>query len=106
MSDIFTNIKAIGIVSIAKHHGLKVSEDERAFSPCPACGAITRHTKRSDPRPACVVIHAGSGWQCIQCESKGDTVDLLARLLNGGKRPADPPEAYPPPTHYLAPRPP
>jgi hypothetical protein len=90
MSDVFTNIKSIGVANIAASHGCTVTS--AGFFPCPACGATNRHTKRQDPRPACLVIKEGNAWQCLQCAATGDTVDLLARFLNQGKRPSNPQE--------------
>ena len=90
MSDIFTDIKAVGIAGIASKYGCEVSK--LGFTPCPACGASTRHTKRKDGRPACLIVQADNGWMCLQCEAKGDSVDLLARFLNAGKRPTSPGE--------------
>jgi len=90
VSDIFTDIKAIGIAGIASKYGCEVSK--QGFTPCPACGASTRHTKRKDGRPSCLIVQADNGWLCLQCEAKGDTVDLLARFINGGKRPTSPGE--------------
>ena len=86
MLDIFSEIKAVGVADIAAKYGCEVSK--LGFTPCPVCGASTRHTKRKDGRPACLIIQGNNGWMCLQCEAKGDTVDLLARFLNGGKRPS------------------
>jgi hypothetical protein len=87
VSDAFQAIAAVGVESIALRHGCKV--EANSFSPCPSCGATTRHTKRKDKRLACVIVQSGRGWLCLQCNSKGDTVDLYARLHNLGKRPTD-----------------
>lgn len=91
MPDIFSSIKSYGVAALAAHHGLTVQAD-KSFGPCPACGAKHRHTKRHDPRLACIIVQSGNGWECIQCNAKGDTVDLVARLYNGGKKPSRPDE--------------
>ena len=88
--DVFTEIKNYGIAAIAKQYGYTL--DKTGFSPCPACGATTRHTKRKDKRLACIIVQAGNGWVCLQCGVKGDTVDFTARTLLGGKRPTSPGE--------------
>jgi hypothetical protein len=85
MPDIFQEINSVGVLKVAELNGLEVKD--RTFGPCPACGAKTRHTKRHDSRLACLAVQSGYGWVCIQCDSKGDTVDLYARLSNGGERP-------------------
>ncbi len=90
--DIFSEIRGYGISSIASRYGCEVDKTGRAFSPCPVCGSKTRHTKRKDVRPACIIVQGGNGWMCLQCEAKGDTVDLLARLVNQGRRPERPDE--------------
>jgi hypothetical protein len=90
VSDIFTDIKAVGIAAIASKYGCEVSK--LGFTPCPVCGASTRHTKRKDGRPSCIIVQSDNGWMCLQCDAKGDTVDLLARFINGGKRPTSPGE--------------
>ena len=87
MSDAFQAIAAIGVERIALSHGAEVVDN--SFSPCPACGAVTRHTKRKDKRLACVIVQSGRGWLCLQCEAKGDSVDLFARLHNQGRRPSN-----------------
>ena len=86
MSDAFQAIAAKGIEVIARSHGITVVSN--SFSPCPACGSVTRHTKRKDKRLACVIVQSGNGWLCLQCNAKGDSVDLFARLHNHGKRPS------------------
>jgi hypothetical protein len=86
--DVFSEIKQYGIAAIAKQNGYLV--ENSTFSPCPACGAKTRHTKRKDPRLSCLIVQGGSGWLCLQCQAKGDSVDLLARILNQGIRPTTP----------------
>jgi len=85
MPDIFSEINAIGVLRVAEQAGLEVKST--TFGPCPVCGAKLRHTKRNDPRLACLAVQSGRGWVCIQCDAKGDTVDLYARLGNGGERP-------------------
>lgn len=85
--DIFSSIRNAGSLAIASKYGCKIVNN--TFSPCPACGATTRHTKRKDPRLACIAVKAGQGWLCLQCGAKGDSVDLFARFNNGGNRPKD-----------------
>lgn len=53
--------------------------------PSSACGAIRRHSKSSDKRPAAQVVHDGKGWTCFQCDAKGDASDLAACLVLGHK---------------------
>jgi len=85
VDDKFQAISALGVEAIIRGHGGIVTSN--SFSPCPACQAITRHTKRKDKRLACVIVQSGRGWLCLQCGAKGDSVDLFARLYNHGKRP-------------------
>jgi hypothetical protein len=86
--DIFSDIKQYGIPSLLEQYGYKI--DKSGFAPCPACKASYRHTKRQDPRLACIVVQGGQGWVCLQCGAKGDTVDLVARTLGDGSRPTSP----------------
>lgn len=83
----FQDINQRGILATAKALGLEVTENPLAFGPCPSCSNKTRHTKRKDKRLACIIVHGGFGFQCLQCGVTGDSVNLLALAVNRGKRP-------------------
>lgn len=52
---------------------------------CPVCGAECRHTRSRDRRGAIGIRADGLGWRCFQCEAGGDGLDLVARVLRGGR---------------------
>ena len=82
-----SGLRAIDIRDLAQRlGGFKVGGRRGAagwISPCPACGAPTRHTKSGDRRGAVGVTPDGRGWHCFQCEAKGGAVTFLSLHLHG-----------------------
>lgn len=74
-------------LEVAHALGLKVrvARDGRAGSlECPACGAVTRHTKSGDRRLAVGVAPDGRA-RCFQCDRGFDAIGIAAWRLDGGR---------------------
>ena len=87
--DWFAEVKACGVLTVAQAFGLERGPS-RSFGPCPACHQPTRHRKsepKRNPRFALEMLHEGHGWKCMQCEEKGDAIDLAALVVLAGKEP-------------------
>lgn len=48
---------------------------------CPACGAERRHTRTADRRGSVGIASNGRGWQCFQCDARGDATDFVSYTL-------------------------
>jgi len=79
-------VRRRGVLAVAHELGHKVTPprgaSEGAVFGCPACNAVTRHTKSGDKRGA-VGVNELSGWWCVQCEVTGDALDFVAYRLRG-----------------------
>lgn len=81
-----TTVHALGVVRVAEAFGARLVDEaatRHGLAPCPACKAVTRHTKRNDKRGAVVLVADGDGWKCLQCEAKGDAVTWAAYATTG-----------------------
>jgi len=85
-ADWLAQVRALGVPTVAVAFGL-TSTGGRGLSPCPSCGATTRHPSRGDRRGAVGVRPDGTGWRCFQCEAGGDAVTLAALLATHGRNP-------------------
>jgi 5S rRNA maturation endonuclease (ribonuclease M5) len=82
-------LRALGVVRVAEAFGGRLVDEStprHGLTPCPACKAETRHTKRNDKRGAVVLVADGDGWKCIQCDTKGDAVRWAAYATTGQPR--------------------
>ena len=75
-------MREITVADAAERLGLTVQDPRGAgggsVSPCPACDAVTRHTKSHDRRGALGLAGNGLGWRCFQCDASGDALDLVS----------------------------
>ena len=76
----FEQVREGGPAQAGVAFGLTYDERSRSLTPCPACGAETRHPRRGDPRGAVGITRDGGGWHCFECENGGDAVRLAAWL--------------------------
>jgi hypothetical protein len=74
-------------LEVAHALGLKVRvarEGRGGSFECPACGAVTRHTKSGDRRLAVGVAPDGRA-RCFQCDRGFDAIGIAAWRLDGGR---------------------
>lgn len=85
------DVHGLGVARVAEVFGGRLVDESRPWqglTPCPACKAETRHTKRNDKRGAVALVAEGNGWLCLQCEAKGDAVTWAAYAVTGQSRPS------------------
>lgn len=78
--DVMPVARELGISEIGK------TPSDWCLGPCPKCGAEKRHTRGNDRRGA-LNIPKGKPtlWACLQCEAKGDALQLVAYAIGGAK---------------------
>ena len=59
----------------------------RRLSPCPVCKAdtVSRGDRRRGP-----IYYRDTGWRCYACNAKGDTLTLIAWVVEGAPKPGAP----------------
>lgn len=74
-----------GLLDAAERLGFAVTASRGAsggsVSPCPACSAALRHTKRRDRRGAVGVRQDGQGGRCFQCDASFNVVGFVSWAL-------------------------
>lgn len=81
------DIHEAGIAVFAAAHGLRATDfHDRAWTPCPWCGARERGSR--DCRGPVGVTADGMGCRCHVCGAGGDAVELARAVLGSPGRPA------------------
>lgn len=83
-TDWIAEVKAFGVLEVAKLAGLEAGRD-RDLAPCPACEAVRRG--RHSPQGPVGLTRNEQGWHCHRCHAKGDALALAAwRVLGRAAR--------------------
>lgn len=83
--------RRVAVATVAAELGLTVDPSQRAFGPCPGCGAKTRaNAGKTDRRGRCRVYPDGLGWACASngtdgCGATGDGPGLVVWQETGRK---------------------
>jgi len=84
-------VRGTSVLAVATALGLKTAPPRGASGGsvygCPACGQERRHATRHDRRGALGVRANGLGFRCMDCDTSGDAVDLVALKLHGKRFP-------------------
>jgi hypothetical protein len=92
--DYIERMRGRRVIDVARMLGHEVRESAGKPSivgcPNPKCRAAKRHTKSGDKRGAIFVLPDGTGWWCVQCEERGDSIAFVALDLDGTRDPIGP----------------
>lgn len=74
-----SQLRALGVVQVARKLGLQVYDGGRHLGPCPACHESAR--SRTDSRPGPLFSLQGQGWVCQRCNMEGGPVELAMLVV-------------------------
>ncbi len=83
------SMRRIAVPDVAARLGIEEigrTPGDWCLGPCPACKAEKRHSKSRDPRGA-LNVPKGTPvfWVCLQCDERGDAVDLVSYCIAGSR---------------------